>query len=133
MDILKQVGLKSTKPRIDILKVLESASNPLTAEEIFSRLDNKEVDLSTVYRTLNTFKEKHIVKKEINKKKENIFSLDGEDNHVLVCVKCHKTMILKGCPYHEANEELEKETGFLIEDHNTEIYGICPDCQIDKN
>lgn len=132
MDLLKQAGLKSTKPRIDILKILEHANNPLTAEEIFSRLNNKDINLSTVYRTLNTFKENNIVKKEVNKKKENIFSLVGEDNHILVCVKCHKKMVLKGCPYHEANEELEKETGFLIQDHNTEIYGVCPDCQNDN-
>lgn len=129
MDLLKQAGLKSTKPRIEILKVLENSNNPLTAEEIYSLVGDKEINLSTVYRTLNAFEEAHIVKKEINKKKENIFLLEGEDNHILVCVKCHKSIPLKGCPYHEANEELEKTTGFLIEDHNTEIYGVCPDCQ----
>lgn len=129
MDLLRQAGLKSTKPRIEILKILEEANSPLTAEEIFSRLNNKDINLSTVYRTLNTFEESHLVKKEINKNKENIFSLEGEDSHVLVCVKCHRTIPLKGCPYHEANEELEKETGYVIEDHSTEIYGVCPDCQ----
>ena len=129
MDLLRQAGLKSTKPRIEILKILEEANSPLTAEEIFSRLNNKDINLSTVYRTLNAFEESHLVKKEINKNKENIFSLEGEDSHVLVCVKCHRTIPLKGCPYHEANEELEKETGDVIEDHSTEIYGVCPDCQ----
>ena len=129
MELLKQAGLKNTKPRMEILKVLEQSNSPLTAEEIYAKLNKKDINLSTVYRTLNTFDNCHIVKKEINKRKENIFSLEGEDTHILVCVKCHRSIPLKGCPYHEANEELEKTTGFLIEDHNTEIYGVCPDCQ----
>ncbi|MBQ2070483.1 MAG: transcriptional repressor, partial [Bacilli bacterium] len=52
-----------------------------------------------------------------------------EDNHVLICTKCHKTVKLEGCPYHEVNEAIESQTGFVLQDHNTEIYGICPDCQ----
>ncbi len=131
MDYLKDAHLKSTKPRKEILHILEGATLPLTAEEIFSCLKDKSINLSTVYRTLNTFEEVHIVKKEINHSKENIFSLnkEGEDSHILVCVKCHKSVKLDDCPYHEANEELEKKTGYHIHDHNTEIYGVCPDCQ----
>ena len=98
-------------------------------------LKNKDINLSTLHRTLNSFTEVGLVKKEINKDKENIFMLvhdEHEDHHVLVCVKCHKVVPLKGCPYHEANEEIENETGFEIEDHNTEIYGVCPDCKVKK-
>ena len=134
-DLLTQKGLKRTKPRIAILNALTKAQLPLTAEEIFFALKNKDINLSTVYRTLNSFTEVGLVKKEINKDKENIFMLvhdEHEDHHVLVCVKCHKVVPLKGCPYHEANEEIENETGFEIEDHNTEIYGVCPDCKVKK-
>ena len=132
MNYLKKAHLKVTKPRKEILYILERASTPLTAEDIYSCLKDKNINLSTVYRTLNTFEEAHIVKKEINHNKENIFSIEGEDSHILVCVKCHKAVKLDDCPYHEANEKLEKETGYHIHDHNTEIYGICPDCQNKK-
>ena len=129
-ELLIKNNLKRTPSRIEILSVLEKASTPLTAEEIFKLLKKKDIDLSTIYRTLNIFAEANIVKKEINNNKENIFSLvKNEDKHILVCVKCHKTVVIDDCPYHEANEKIERETGFTINDHTTEIYGICPDCK----
>ena len=129
-DILKEAGLKSTKPRMLVLTILSKSSLPLTAEDIYFSLKKERINLSTIYRTLNSFESVGIVKKEINQNKENAFILlSHDDRHVLVCVKCKKVVPLEGCPYHEANEELENKTGFTIQDHNMEIYGVCPDCQ----
>ena len=128
--LLKNHGLKITSARIAVLSVLESNHLPLSAERIYELTKKEGLNLSTVYRTLNSFVEAGLVKKEINQDKESIFSLESEeDNHVLICTKCHKTVKLEGCPYHEVNEAIESQTGFLLQDHNTEIYGICPDCQ----
>ena len=128
--LLKNHGLKITSARIAVLSVLESNHLPLSAERIYELTKKEGLNLSTVYRTLNSFVEAGLVKKEINQDKESIFSLESEeDNHVLICTKCHKTVKLEGCPYHEVNEAIESQTGFVLQDHNTEIYGICPDCQ----
>ncbi|MCR5505960.1 MAG: transcriptional repressor [Bacilli bacterium] len=131
-EILKNKELKNTKARSLILDVLKGAKVPLSADEIYDKVRNKGLNLSTVYRTLNTFFDNGIVNKEVNPQKENVFSLikeDHEDHHVLICTKCHKIVPLKGCPYHEVNEKIEDETGFKIQDHNIEIYGVCPDCK----
>ena len=132
-NLLASKGLKVTRSRLNVLRVLSASSFPMTAEAVYEKLNQEGFNLSTVYRTLNTFVESGIAKKEVNVDKENVFSLDSEeDAHVLVCVKCHKKTPLKGCPYHEANEAIEEETGFAILDHSTEIYGVCPDCQKEK-
>lgn len=123
-------GLKKTKNRELILKALEKQSHPVTAEELFFSFKKKDINLSTVYRTLNTFEQAGLVHREVNENKENIYSLQQEeDSHILVCTKCHKRVPLQGCPYHEVNEEIEKMTGFLLKDQNIEIYGLCPECQ----
>lgn len=131
-DVLTKYGLKNTPTRQEVLKVLSHANHPLTAEEISKKIKN--IDTSTLYRTLNKFTEVGIIRKEVNQNKENIFSYNSEkeDNHILVCLKCHKIVPIEGCPYHEVNEEIEKETGFILNDHHTEIYGVCPDCQKHK-
>lgn len=130
----EHTGLKRTKNRQFILDVLEKYSYPVTAEEIFYSFKKKDINLSTVYRTLNAFEEAGLVKREVNDKKENVFSLiKDEDQHILVCTKCHKRVPLEGCPYHHVNEEIEKETGFVLQDQNIEIYGVCPDCQKKKH
>lgn len=130
-------GLKKTPKRILIYQLLEKYDYPVTAEEIHLdsyRLCPKPIDLSTVYRTLNTFAEVKLVRREVNDEKKNIYSILPEnDHHILVCVECNKRVHIDGCPYHEVNEEIEKKTGFHIEDHNIEIYGLCPDCQHKKH
>ena len=126
----ESLGIKTTKHSLAIYDYLRKKDFPVTAKEIFSSLRKSGIDLSTIYRTLKTFQDCGLVKKEVNEKKENVFSLvKDEDNHILVCTKCHKRVLLHGCPYHEVNEQIEKETGFLVNDQNTEIYGLCPDCK----
>ncbi len=129
-DLFKTHGLKTTKSRLAIYKALDTKTYPCTAEELSKDIQDEEINLSTIYRTLNAFVKAGLVKLEVNERKENVFSLDKkEDKHILVCKKCHKRIPLKGCPYHKVNERIEKETGFQIEDQSTEIYGLCPDCQ----
>lgn len=128
--LLKAHHLKCTPPRIAVLSILLSSPYPISAEALFGGLEDKSIHLSTVYRTLNTFVEVGLARKEINDDKENVYSLLSEDdNHVLVCIKCHKKTPLPGCPYHEANEAIEAKTGYVLLDHSTEIYGVCPECK----
>lgn len=127
--LLQEHGLKVTRARLAILKCLSSSGHPMTAEEVFNSLSNQGMDLSTVYRSLNSFHKAGLSEMETNSKKENAYSLPGEDRHFLVCSSCGKRIPLVGCPYHEANEKIESETGFLLPHHGMDIYGVCPDCQ----
>ena len=128
--LLRECGLKVTPARVAILHYLYSLDEPISAEDLFRSVSFSEVDLSTLYRTLNTFVEVGIAKKEVGRRKENLYMLkSSEVEHLMVCLRCGKKVPLAGCPYHEVNERLEAETGFHVLDHNTEIYGICPDCQ----
>lgn len=129
-ELLRESGLKITDARLEIYHYLSTLSGPSSAEALFVRLRKKDIDLSTLYRTLNTFAGVGLVKKEVGPNKENLYSLAKEEEvHLLVCLRCGKKVPLEGCPYHEVNETLERQTGFEILDHNTEIYGICPDCR----
>ncbi len=123
-------NMKKTPNRERILSMLKKSSHPLSAEDIFYSFRKKDINLSTIYRCLNAFEKNGLIKREVNEKKENVFSIvDEKDNHILVCVKCHKRIPLTGCPFHEVNEKIEKETGFQIQDQNIELYGLCKECR----
>ena len=129
-DILREHGLKATPARVETLRYLSSLNAPISAEDLFDKLRQHGLDLSTLYRTLNSLAAAGLVKKEVGARKENLFSLEREEEcHLLVCLRCGKKIPLEGCPYHEVNESIEEKTGFKVLDHNTEIYGICPDCR----
>ncbi len=127
---LKDFGLKSTKSREKILRIIESSDEPLTAEQIYKLLNDNDINLSTVYRTLTSFSEESIIHKEIDNNGIALYMIiKQEHRHVLVCIKCGKHIYLKNCPYELANQKILEENNFLVENHNIEIYGLCENCQ----
>ena len=127
--LLHEHGLKATPPRVTLLRCLFSLSSPTSAEGIYELLKEEGMDLSTLYRNLNALTKASLVLKEVGPSKENLYSLCQEgERHLLVCLRCGKKMPLEGCPYEEANEGIYEKTGFVVLEHKTEIYGVCPKC-----
>ncbi len=127
---LNDFGIKSTKGRKLILNIVENAKEPITAEDIYKQIIDEKINLSTVYRTLSSLHELHIINKEIDKDGRALYMIVKNDHkHVLICTKCGMKIYLKECPYTEINKQIEETTGFKIEDHNIELYGLCSTCK----
>ena len=132
---LKTEGIRCTKQRLDILKVLVQQKKPLTAKEIHHKLKDSKINLrlSTIYRTLNLLEEKEFIKKLNLADDESKFELlVGPHHHHLVCVNCNEIVALD-CPLQEFEEELGAKTGYEIQDHSIKFYGLCPNCQNKNN
>lgn len=126
-------GLKWTKQRKHVYEVLLSASEPLSAVQIYSRVERSGEDntyaLSTIYRILTSFEEKNLVNKtnwmgdgtvvyELNR---------GGHTHYAVCLECHKRIPLQNCPF--AHVHMEETGDFTITGHKLELYGYCKECK----
>lgn len=128
-EILTKKGIRATKARIDILKLLEH-SDPLTADEIFEKLQSNGAKLSSIYRNLSILTEKNILTKINGIDNFSYFQLnDHEHKHHLTCKECKKTIALDNCPIGHLESEIEEKTDFIITNHIFEFIGICPDCQ----
>lgn len=132
-DSLKHSGLKNTKNRIAILAVLERSKIPLTAEQVYFELKEKNIsiNLSTVYRTLETLSDKKMVTKlSLIGDNRTLFEYNRmEHRHYLVCVKCRKIMAIDRCPLESYEKILAEETDFTIFGHKLDVYGYCPECR----
>lgn len=133
-NLLREKDLKVTKNRKIILKALQKEANPISAEELFDKLKvENDMDLSTIYRNLNILEEKSVLLKTTNLDGLNYYQLNTSDHkHFITCNNCHKKFVIENCPVHDLEERIEKETGFVINGHNFEFTGICPDCQNNK-
>ncbi|MDY3006428.1 MULTISPECIES: Fur family transcriptional regulator [Anaerococcus] len=131
-EILRDKKLRVTKKRILILEIIIANEEPVSAEEIFDicKKKNKNLDLSTIYRNLNTMADENLLLKNTNSDGISYFQLnDINHKHFITCISCNRRFILDNCPIHNIEDEIESETGFLIKGHNFEFTGICPDCQ----
>ncbi len=129
-NLLRENGLKSTESRILILKVLDGAREPMTADEIFMETRQKrELNFSTVYRTLSVLVDKMILLKNIGGDGKAYYQINSHTHsHYLVCSECRKRVPIDVCPLKEIGDKLVEETGFHITGHNLEFIGECPDC-----
>ncbi|QVK18695.1 transcriptional repressor [Mycoplasmatota bacterium] len=131
--LLSKIGLKKTKHRLFLLKLLTASENPLTAEEIYHycKQNDLSINLSTVYRILDTFLEKGIVIKPIVKEDTKAcYKLNHHQHtHYLICHKCQKMVEIDFCPFNGFEKTIENETNFTITNHKLELFGICPNCK----
>lgn len=123
--------MKNTQRRAAILAEVSASQGPVSAEEIFQRLQERfpTLALSTVYRNLERFAADGLVEKETSP--DGVFRYAGKDDHghYLVCTQCHSRVRLHECPLSAMEEKLEEETGFSIDRHQLTLYGKCPACK----
>lgn len=132
--LFKSKGIKNTQQRHMLYTLLKNGKQPITAEEIYKIISGEldvPLNLSTVYRILDVFTEKGLVlKSQINLNGKALYEINHmEHRHHLICIKCKEIIPIKGCPLGKYEDQLEKQTGFRILEHNLEIKGICPKCQ----
>lgn len=131
--LLKESGLKNTKHRINILEILKCVDQPITAENIYQKLLNEKcsINLSTVYRTLETLFDKELIlKHSVLNENRILFEYNNKvHKHYIVCKCCKRMFAIENCPLREYEKLLELETGFMIIGHKLSIYGYCPECQ----
>lgn len=128
--ILNSKSQRITAPRLEILRVLKENHNPLTISEIHGKVKKKNMDLATVYRTVNLFLENRIVCeidfKDEFKRYELIY--DRNHHHHIVCRKCRRIENVDTCIL----DKLEKfltDSGYTDISHSLEFFGICRDCR----
>lgn len=134
--VLAREGVKNTKYRNAILKIIEQSKIPLTAEEIFLTLKEKHgsIWLSTVYRTLEILTSKElIIKLTILDDDKARYELNhNEHRHHVICVSCHKMISFLDCPVEEFEKTLKEKVDFDVTGHKLEIYGYCQNCKLGK-
>lgn len=134
---LKNSGLKNTKSRKAILDILIRSNQPMAAEQIFITLKERHIDinLSTVYRTLESLESKDLVTKiSIIDDDRMLFEYNQLGHrHYLVCLDCKKIITVQNCPLGNYEKTLEDETHFNIIGHKLYLYGYCEECQKRNN
>lgn len=124
---IKEAGLKVTKPRIEILKLLETSEKQhYGAEEIYHELLSKniKVGIATVYRVLTQFTSAGLIIKHNFEGDQCVFELDrGEHHDHMVDMKTGKIIEFYDEIIEQRQKEIAKEHGFELMEHSLTLYG----------
>lgn len=131
-EYLRHKSIKITKGRINILDILSRVKDAINVEYIFNECKkrNINIDLSTVYRTLELFENKGIISKFDLGEGKYSYTMNKENHkHILQCRCCHREVEID-CPMQQVKEIIKNKTGFtfLDEELDFKLEGICKDC-----
>lgn len=130
-DELRKADLKVTPARLAVIKYLESVKNPTDVDTIIESVEKKEnVDPATIYRIINTFFEKGIIKRiELGEGKYR-YEIAGNHHHHLICTNCGRIEDIEGEYLKDMENKIRSKRGFLVKSHSLEFFGLCKNCQL---
>lgn len=133
-EILSKAGYKLTKPRREIMKVLqENSAQHLSAEEIHNKLREKgsKVGLATVYRTVETFCEIGLLNSLSFDEARKRYELEDQEDHHhhLICLSCGYIVEFSDDLLKDFMASIEKKYNFKVTDHVLKYLGYCQQCQ----
>lgn len=126
-------GMKRTRQREDVYRVLTQAEEPLTAMEIYRRVMENTSDqnyaISTIYRALAAFEEQDLLEKTTLMGEDTaVYEWKRENHkHYAICLKCRRKIPLKECPMEHLTLHMDTED-FTVTGHKLELYGYCSRC-----
>ena len=133
---LNQQGLRLTHPRQVVMSILEEANVPLSPQSIYqhSLNNNEDIGLVSVYRTLELLTEMSLVRRVHGQDDCHGYVLASPGHHHhLVCRECEKAVEFSGGDdLSRLFDRIRQETGFEIDGHLLQLFGLCPECQKNK-
>jgi Fur family ferric uptake transcriptional regulator len=113
-----------------ILAVLAESGGHLTAEAIHEhvRREYPYINLSTVYRTLETFRDGGIVSETDLGGGVRRFELIDRPHHHLICLQCGQMQELEAGALEPVRHLLAERHGFQARLDHMAIFGLCRAC-----
>lgn len=128
---LKEAHVRITPQRYAILEYLIEKDTHPTADEIYKDLVTRfpSMSVATVYNNLRLLTKRGFVKEMKFGDSSSRYDFASTEHYHAVCNNCGKVEDIY-YPGLEAVEEVTSDlTGFSVESHRLEVYGLCPECQ----
>lgn len=128
---LQKDGIRITPQRYAILEYLIQSKDHPTADEIYKALEKRfsSMSVATVYNNLRMLTDLKVIKELSYGDRASHFDFVTHEHYHAICKNCGKIVDF----YYPGLEDVElaagKLTGFQVEEHRLEVYGLCPDCQ----
>lgn len=133
---IREHKFKFTTQRQVILQAfIDSKENHMCAEDVYEvvHIDNPEIGLATVYRSLELFTSLELLKKLDFGDGRSRYELNNHNlarsHHHLICLECGKVVEFSYDFLSEVKDKIKKENGFGVVDYQLKFYGYCANCE----
>ena len=129
---LDRAGYRMTEPRRSLAALIEAQDGHFTAAELVAaaRAARPAVGRATVFRTLDLLEHIGAVERlDLPNGDHAYVGCEPAHHHHIVCSRCARTVEIDDAGLRSVLRDVARETGFRVDDHRLELFGVCPDCQ----
>jgi Fe2+ or Zn2+ uptake regulation protein len=131
---LRSAGYRLTAPRQAVVEIIANSEFLLDPQTLYDRARRRypRLGLVTVYRTLEKLEEQGLVQRVHHPDGCQAFiaAVNGHQ-HLLICQRCNRVQYFSGDGERMGAlmESVSQASGYQIQEHWLQLFGLCADCQ----
>jgi Fur family ferric uptake transcriptional regulator len=129
---LDDAGYRLTAPRLSLADLVIDLDGHFTASELASagRQRGLRIGRATLFRALELMIELGVVERlDLPSGEHTYVACAPAHHHHVVCSRCGRTAEVDDEGFSEAVRRIERQSGFRIDSHRLEMFGLCRRCQ----
>lgn len=129
---LDRAGYRLTEPRRAVADLIAEQTGHFTASDLEALVRDRRIGISraTLFRAIELLTELGVVERlDLPTGEHAYVPCARAHHHHVVCSRCGRTAEAEDCGVSEAVAEIARRTGFRIDSHRLELFGLCRHCQ----
>lgn len=129
---LERAGYRLTAPRREVASLIADQPGHFVAADLVDEVRERHLGIgrATVFRTLDVLSEVGAVERiDLPSGEHAYLACEPAHHHHVVCARCGGSRDIDDAGLRRVVRDVARRTGFRIDDHRLELFGLCPDCQ----
>ena len=132
---LDRGGRRLTEPRLAVAALIATRQGHFTAADLVAdaRANRLRIGRATIFRSLEMLLELGVVERiDLPTGEHAYVGCQPSHHHHIVCSRCGRTSEVDDAGLRSMTGAVERTTGFRVDTHRLELFGVCPACLLDE-
>ena len=128
---LDRAGYRLTEARRILAQLVAEQGGHFTVADLVAagRTRHAGIGRATVFRTVDLFVSLDVIERiDLPSGEHAYVECDRAHHHHIVCSRCGRTEGIEDAGLRTLVGKVSRQTGFRIDDHRLEMFGLCPAC-----
>lgn len=133
MRALEGAGARMTDERRTVAELIASRDGAFETADLVADAQRRQLGVAraTIFRTLELLTSVGAVERlDLPNGEHSYVRCDSRmHHHHLVCTRCQRSLDLEQIGMTPIIADIERQTGYRVDRHRVELFGLCPSCQ----
>ncbi len=132
LTVLEREGYRVTQPRRVVAQLIADQSSHFSAADLVAEAGKRRsgIGRATIFRTLDVLSDLGAVERlDLPNGEHAYVACEPLHHHHVVCSRCGRSRDIEDAGLRTTVRDVERRTGYRIDEHRLELFGLCPDCQ----